>query len=61
MWAAHVKLEMTQDNERLTKCQAPNEYRGGPPILWQPVGREIKGAETHWCALSRLGAPLMTS
>ena len=29
-WAAHVKLEMTQDNERLTKCRAPNAYGCGP-------------------------------
>ena len=37
--AALVKLEMTQDNERLIKC----------PML-KGSGRENKGAGTHWSA-----------
>ena len=28
----------------------------GPAFLWQPVSREIKGAETHGSAPSGLGA-----
>ena len=46
--AAHVKLEMTHDNERLMKFQAPNTYRGGPVYsMATPVSREneIEGAE----------------
>ena len=45
-WAAHVKLEMTQDNERL---------RGN-----QWVGK-LKGPELNGLLRADLAAPLMTS
>ena len=61
MWAALVKLEMTQDNERPNKMPVSQCLQGvAPPFPWQQVSREITGAETYWSALSGLGTPLMT-
>ena len=39
---------------------APDLQGVAPPLPQQPVSREIKGAETHWLAMTSLGAPLMT-
>ena len=38
-------------------------HKSGTPLLQilHPPLREIKEAETHWSAPSRLGAPLVTS
>ena len=55
-----MKLEMTQDNERLPKCRLAMLIGSGPAFSWQPVSRGIKGTETHWSTPSGLDAPLMT-
>ena len=51
MWAALVKLEMTQDDERLIKFRDPNAYREWPPSLpWQSVSRGLNLTGLHRAA-----------